>query len=692
MNLSSTSVPRRLLKKQSSRHPKGLNNDIPGKDTRLVYLCDWAAVGIALLSLVGWVSGAQILAGQWGNLIPIAPLSALSFLLLGSALFSHARWPAHRNSRLFSLMAVSMVLCLALILLGKFITGIDLGIEEALFPANEFLTGITIGRSSPFSVISFLLEGAAFLLLLITPLRAKAPIPAALLNLIAIGINIVILVGYAYGAPLLYGGAAIPVPLFSAISFLLIGVGQINLVLPRLPGLQRWNRTTFRGMLLRAFLPFIFVFMLLEGWVNAAFDPSMINPAVIHSLSALVAGTLAVVIISWISDRTGAALEDAQAQIRNLARFPDENHNPVLRVASDGRLLYANPSSKPLLAFWKCGQPGDVLPKQQCKLIKASYNHKISQREEVDYGNITYDLVYTPIHGLDYLNIYGSDITDRRRVEKALRDSEVELQALFASMKDLVIVHDKEGRYIKIATTNSQLLLSPAKDRIGKTIHEVFPKEIADRFVGHIHTVLKFQRTMSIEYSLEIKHKKVWFDTSVSPMNKDTVVWVARDITDRKLLEEKSYFIGIHDKLTGLYNRTFYEEELSRVEKSRLFPVSIFMLDVDGLKAINDVHGHPAGDEILRRTAQVLLDSFRSEDLVARIGGDEFIVLLPRTNADDAHKALKRIHHILELNNKNKPDILNISIGIATCEKQGSLADTVKQADDRMYLDKRSKD
>ena len=284
------------------------------------------------------------------------------------------------------------------------------------------------------------------------------------------------------------------------------------------------------------------------------------------------------------------------------------------------------------------------------------------------------------------------DITERKQMETALRDSEAELQALFASMQDLVIIYNKEGRYLQIATTDSQLLIKPPDDLLGKTNHEIFPKEEADRFLRHITTVLESQRTLHIEYSLEIDHHKVWFDASVSPMNMDKVIWVARDITERKMREEETHFTGIHDALTKLYNRTFFEEELSRLEKSRLYPVSIFMIDVDELKTINDTHGHAAGDEMLRRISRVLLESFRSEDMVARIGGDEFVVILPRTNEEDAHLALKRIHHFMELNNKNNDHSdLKISVGIATCDKQGSLSNAVKQADDRMYLDKRSK-
>ena len=169
------------------------------------------------------------------------------------------------------------------------------------------------------------------------------------------------------------------------------------------------------------------------------------------------------------------------------------------------------------------------------------------------------------------------------------------------------------------------------------------------------------------------------------------LIGIVLDITERKMREEETHFTGIHDALTKLYNRTFFEEELVRLEKSRLFPVSIFMIDVDELKTINDTHGHAAGDELLQRTAQVLQKSFRPEDLVARIGGDEFVVVLPMTKENAAFLALKRINHFLELNNKNYKNKMKISIGAATCNRKGSLSGTVKKADDLMYLDKRSK-
>ncbi len=279
----------------------------------------------------------------------------------------------------------------------------------------------------------------------------------------------------------------------------------------------------------------------------------------------------------------------------------------------------------------------------------------------------------------------------KKVLEQRVMDRTAELQALFASMQDLVIVFDKEGRYLRIVNSESLLINSP--DRlIGNTLQDAFPKKEAARLVNHIQEVLKFQKTMPIEYPLMQGNRKIWYNASVSPLSKDTVVWVARDITERKQQEEKSIFIGTHDEMTGLYNRTYFEEELNRLKQSRLIPISIFMMDVDKLKTINDNQGHSAGDELLMRAARVLMASFRAEDMIARIGGDEFAAILPRADETAAQLVVDRIHHFLEVNNAGKDNMLELSIGVATCHEKCSLTATLKQADDRMYRDKQGRD
>jgi PAS domain S-box-containing protein len=129
------------------------------------------------------------------------------------------------------------------------------------------------------------------------------------------------------------------------------------------------------------------------------------------------------------------------------------------------------------------------------------------------------------------------DITERKRTEEALRASEAELRALFAAMTDVILVLDAEGRYQKIAPTDPAYLFKPPADLLGKRLHEVFPKEEVDFFLAHIRRALDEGQMHRVEYSLQINGAEVWFDGSVSPMSKDSVIWIARDITERKQAE-----------------------------------------------------------------------------------------------------------------------------------------------------------
>ena len=130
------------------------------------------------------------------------------------------------------------------------------------------------------------------------------------------------------------------------------------------------------------------------------------------------------------------------------------------------------------------------------------------------------------------------DITERKEVEAKLRSSEAELRALFEAMDDVILVLDSEGRYLSIAPTKPSLLYKPPERMVGKTLHEVFPAEQADMFLDHVRRVLETQRPMKTEYSLQIDGEEVWFAGTVSPMLEDSVVWVARDVTERKRTEK----------------------------------------------------------------------------------------------------------------------------------------------------------
>ena len=157
----------------------------------------------------------------------------------------------------------------------------------------------------------------------------------------------------------------------------------------------------------------------------------------------------------------------------------------------------------------------------------------------------------------------------------------------------------------------------------------------------------------------------------------------------RKQIEQELRYLSTHDVMTGLYNRVYFEVEITRLQRSRHFPVSIVMADMDHLKETNDLQGHNAGDALLKATAEVLTAAFRAEDVVARIGGDEFAVLLPDTDEARAEDAMARVKRILqERNDGNGGTPLLVSFGASTADKNALLTEVLKEADRKMYLEK----
>ncbi|NET36111.1 MAG: response regulator [Cyanothece sp. SIO1E1] len=131
-----------------------------------------------------------------------------------------------------------------------------------------------------------------------------------------------------------------------------------------------------------------------------------------------------------------------------------------------------------------------------------------------------------------------STLLELQRVDKELRNSEAELRALFKAMNDVILVIDRQGRYLKIAPTNPQLLHRPADELEGKTVDEILPRSQADLCLNTIQQALDTQQTLKVEYSLPISEQDVWFAARVSPMSADSVIWVAQDITERKRTDQ----------------------------------------------------------------------------------------------------------------------------------------------------------
>ena len=293
------------------------------------------------------------------------------------------------------------------------------------------------------------------------------------------------------------------------------------------------------------------------------------------------------------------------------------------------------------------------------------------------------------------------DITSRKRAEEALQQSREYYRTIFETTGAAQVIIE-EDTTISLANSRFEELTGYSREEIEgkKTWTEfVHPDDLEWMKVQH-HLRRRDPGAAAKEYECRfidaqggIRH--VLLSVDLIPNTTQSVASLL-DITERKRNEEMLKHLSLHDQLTGLYNRAYLENELKRLNKSREHPVTIMSIDVDGLKAINDMFGHEQGDRILKLTADILQESFRASDILGRAGGDEFTALLPETDAQAGSKIVQRIRSGVEKYNREKQDTqlpLSLSTGIAVAEDRSrDLFSVFKEADDLMYRDKLDKD
>lgn len=290
-------------------------------------------------------------------------------------------------------------------------------------------------------------------------------------------------------------------------------------------------------------------------------------------------------------------------------------------------------------------------------------------------------------------------IAKLRQTEKALHESEAKYRSLFENAIEGIFQTTPDGQF---------LTANPALARLfGYDSAQEFMAKITD--IGRQHYAHPEDRAT---YRDILEREGVVKGFEVQLLAKDgSATWVSisarvvrdtdgaavcyegaiEDITARKQAEENLRYLTIHDPLTGLHNRFLFEEELRRFDTGRYDPVGIVMCDLDGLKLVNDNLGHDIGDRQLITTAGLLKASCRTNDIVARIGGDEFGILLPDCPANITTRVCDRLKQaMVNLYIPGTSIPLIISIGYATGRAQEHpIKELLKEADVNMYIEKR---
>lgn len=255
----------------------------------------------------------------------------------------------------------------------------------------------------------------------------------------------------------------------------------------------------------------------------------------------------------------------------------------------------------------------------------------------------------------------------------------------------------KEIIVVDVNQATLDLFGASDKDTLLKNIHKIFSHEMNQTFRNQLQDLWdgKIQHQHeAVNYALDgsIRHVILQFTVFPGYENTWSTVQVALvDITARKKAENYLEYLGKHDVLTKLYNRTFYTEEINRLERSLQRPISCIFIDLNGLKEINDNYGHDAGDEQLRRIGNVLSQLIQNTQYSAsRIGGDEFVVLLPNADEASLQNSLKSLHELMHINNQyHSLHPISLSIGYASTLPNERIEDLLKRADGYMYTQKK---
>lgn len=298
------------------------------------------------------------------------------------------------------------------------------------------------------------------------------------------------------------------------------------------------------------------------------------------------------------------------------------------------------------------------------------------------------------VSGDETVQIVGSvrERTGEREAQRALAESEMKYRTLVENARDIIVIV-QDDRYVYANPALETILGYHVEEVLESGWLELVHEDERRRAERISRARDRGEEALSV-YETVMKHRDghpVHVELNVNVIryrDRPADLVVVRDVTQRKDAERQLRYLSFHDQLTGLYNRAYFENELARLDVPRQLPLSILMADINSLKLINDVFGHQEGDRLLRRVAGTLREACRQEDVIARMGGDEFAILLPRTSFEQAEDVVGRLRQRWS-ESGHQHYAISVSIGAATkSEEHEDIWNLFSEAEVRMYRDK----
>lgn len=346
----------------------------------------------------------------------------------------------------------------------------------------------------------------------------------------------------------------------------------------------------------------------------------------------------------------------------------------------------------------------DIYPVEIAKMYDMNYKKVLESKQPMTFENKHKNKItktyLTPVLDKDkeIIAVTGiiHDISEFKQYEEDNIYQKKLVETIINSIPDIVFYKDKEGKYVGGNNAFFEGFYEKDKsDVIGKTDVELSEdKNLAEYLIKKDKEVIDSKK--NIYSKLKIRNSKnevTYFESIKTPVINEKnevvgVVGVSRDITKRKKLENMLRQMSYTDKLTGLFNRAYFEEQIKILNNEKFYPLSLIIGDANGLKKLNDTRGHLEGDKLIIKISEILKNSCNENHLIFRWGGDEFIILMPNTNSICAQSTYNTI---LENCKKasNYAMKISIALGISTkVDNKLSIEDLIKEAEDTMYQEK----
>jgi diguanylate cyclase (GGDEF)-like protein/PAS domain S-box-containing protein len=300
--------------------------------------------------------------------------------------------------------------------------------------------------------------------------------------------------------------------------------------------------------------------------------------------------------------------------------------------------------------------------------------------------------LFDPRVGKEVYVDFAVDVSELKKAQKRLDDAYHYFYEVFDQTGEMLAVFDSKGEILEVNQALEALFGYSKKEVLAPEFDwwRLLHPEENEKILAHLRLLLETGQPQRLETRGVCKDGSV-IELLVSYRlfkglqgGPPQILGVHVDISPIKRLEAELRYLSFHDALTGLFNRAYFVQELKRLSKGRTAPVGVVVLDVDNLKPVNDTLGHQAGDALLRRAAEVLKEAFRAEDIIARVGGDEFAALIVGANEETLRGVLARLGKAIDMDNETHPEPrLSLSAGFAIAPQAPFQHEALFQAADR---------